>query len=150
MLGAWAVALPRRDRRVFLAAWAAFALGSTASREAFQRYYEPFALMMLVLCAARVKGAGKKEKARPWAAVGPAAGPVALAVVLAVLTVRGVCRPMDLEREAAPGSEASAKAFSPQAPPRGRPLRMDGATHRAAVASPVPRCVCRRAEPGAT
>jgi hypothetical protein len=54
MLGLWLLALGRRDRWLFLATWAVFALAQSFSSMAWQRYYEPFLLMTFALAAVRV------------------------------------------------------------------------------------------------
>jgi len=86
-LGLWFVALRSRDRWLLLAAWIAFAAAQTASAFAWQRYLEPFVLMMLAISVVLVAGrpADTSAEASPprWAA----AGPVALALLLAAVTV---------------------------------------------------------------
>jgi hypothetical protein len=79
VLGWWCAALNRRDRWIFVTAWAAFIAAQTVNTTAWQRYYEPFVLMMLALAAVRV------ERAR-WSFI-PAIGPLLLAGVLGMVTV---------------------------------------------------------------
>jgi hypothetical protein len=83
-LAAWCCALRRRDRWVFLGAWVAFIAAQSANNMAWQRYVEPFVLMMLALAAARVhKDSPPTPPAPRWAAFGPAL----LAMGLAAVTV---------------------------------------------------------------
>ena len=78
VLGWWSAALDRRDSVIFLVAWAAFIAAQTVNTTAWQRYYEPFVLMMLALTAVRVE----REK---WC-LGAAIGPVLLAALLGMVT----------------------------------------------------------------
>lgn len=82
MLAAWWAALPRRDGWVFVTAWVAFAAAHTATHEAFQRYYEPWALALLAVGASRLGSAGTSDSNIRWAA----AGPLLLAGLLAAIT----------------------------------------------------------------
>jgi hypothetical protein len=77
----WFLALDVRDRWIWLAAWLCFIAAQTANAMAWHKYYEPFCLMMLALAASRV--AAKHPRPR-WAALGP----VALAALLAFVTLR--------------------------------------------------------------
>jgi len=79
MIAFWCVALGRRDRWLFLAAWTVFTLAQSASSMAWQRYYEPFLLITFALAAARVD---PNEQRPRWAPVGPAL----LALLLAATT----------------------------------------------------------------
>ncbi len=76
----WFLALGRRDRWIWLATWVCFILAQSANAMAWQKYYEPFCLIMLALAASRVAALGKAPR---WAI----AGPVALAAVLAGVTL---------------------------------------------------------------
>jgi hypothetical protein len=77
ILAAWAVVLPRRDRWLFLAAWAGFTVAQAANREAWQRYYEPFVLILFALAAARLIAVDSSPTTTPretsfrWANLGP-------------------------------------------------------------------------------
>lgn len=85
-LALWLLALSRRDRWLFLAAWFMFALAQSFSSMAWQRYYEPFLLMTLALAAARAHADGRpQEIVRPRRLA--LAGPLLLAVLLAGVTV---------------------------------------------------------------
>ncbi|MFI5379949.1 MAG: hypothetical protein ACHRHE_11675 [Tepidisphaerales bacterium] len=76
---AWIIALGRHRGTILLVAWAAFSLAHTTGANAWQRYFEPFVLMTLVLAAAWISG----RTAPRWALAGPAA----LALLLAAVTV---------------------------------------------------------------
>ena len=80
MLGAWLLALGPRDRWLFLAAWAVFALAQSFSSMAWQRYYEPFLLMTFALAAVRVE----PSRAPPRAAL---AGIVVLVLLQTGITM---------------------------------------------------------------
>lgn len=83
-LGAWALALDRRDRWILLGALGGFTLAQTMSHELWQRYVEPMALMVLILASARSNTTG----VRNWRAVGPAL----LAVAFGALTAASIIR----------------------------------------------------------
>lgn len=84
-VSAWAAALPFRDRFVLLLTMAAFCAAQSASPMVWQRYNEPFVLMLCAVLAARIAGDGPRaEPARMRAA--RLAGPLALGVMLAALT----------------------------------------------------------------
>jgi hypothetical protein len=87
MIVAWFVALNARDRWIWLATWACFIAGQTANAMAWHKYYEPFCLMMFAIAASRLP---TRRAARPpvWAY----AGPVALAVLLAGVTLANLSR----------------------------------------------------------
>lgn len=82
----WLLALPRRDRWLFLAAWSVFALAQSFSSMAWQRYYEPFLLMTLALAAARACDDDRPGDIAPPHRLA-LAGPLLLAVLLAGVTV---------------------------------------------------------------
>lgn len=87
LLALWWAALPRRDGAIFLGAWIAFILAHSANAQAWQRYYEPFALLMLAVSTARL--AERHVALLPrWAL----AGPLALAGLLALVTLMAVLR----------------------------------------------------------
>ena len=79
LLGWWSAALEVRDRVILVTTWAAFIAAQTVNTTAWQRYYEPFVLMMLSLMAVRVPGGRRGPVA--------AAGPVLLAAILTLITV---------------------------------------------------------------
>ena len=80
VLGLWCAVLNRRDRILFLSAWGVFATAQCANAMAWQRYYEPFVLMMFALFAARLPGSAKPN-------VAAVVGTVLLTMVLAAITV---------------------------------------------------------------
>jgi hypothetical protein len=87
MIVAWFVALNARDRWIWLATWACFIAAQTANAMAWHKYYEPFCLMMFAIAASRLP---MRRESRPprWAY----AGPVALAVLLAGVTLANLKR----------------------------------------------------------
>lgn len=90
-LGVWSLALTSRDRWILAGAWVAFTAAQTANAFAWQRYSEPFILMMLALSAAlaverpRREGHADSDGEKPprWAG----AGPLALTALLAAVAV---------------------------------------------------------------
>jgi hypothetical protein len=99
-------AIPVRQRLIFLAAVAGFSAANVANNDLFQRYIDPFALMLLALMCASARPAGSARL--------QAAGPVLLAVILAALSVRGV-----VARDAG-GNPTYAHINDPPPPPRGK------------------------------
>jgi hypothetical protein len=83
-LAGWSVALSRRDRWVLLAAIAGFTSAQAASFQLWQRYSEPFVLMLIALMAARIPGA---PEARGRGAVARWGGPALLACLLGVMSL---------------------------------------------------------------
>ena len=88
ILAAWAIVLPRRDRWLFLAAWAGFTVAQAANREAWQRYYEPFVLILFALASVRLSVSELGPSAAPqprshW----PDVGPLLLACLLAAISI---------------------------------------------------------------
>jgi hypothetical protein len=81
----WFLALGPRDRWIWLATWLCFTVAQTANAMAWQKYYEPFCLMMLALAAGRVA----RRHGAPRLA---AAGPLALATLLAGVTLWSLTR----------------------------------------------------------
>ncbi len=79
MVAAWTIALGRHRGTILLVAWVAFSLALMAGANAWQRYFEPFVLITLILSAAWTAG----RTAPRWALVGPSI----LAVFLAAVTV---------------------------------------------------------------
>jgi hypothetical protein len=80
-LAVWFLALDRRrERWIWLTAWLCFIAAQTANAKAWQKYYEPFCLMMLALAAGKVAARQSPPK---WAI----AGPLALAAGLACVTL---------------------------------------------------------------
>lgn len=86
VVGAFGAALPRREAAVMGAALAGFIAAQSASLQLWQRYNEPFVLMLLALGAASVPAGEDGEGAARgrWWRVAP---PVLLGVVLAGVTV---------------------------------------------------------------
>jgi hypothetical protein len=85
--------LGRRDRWIWLAAWACFTAAQSANAAAWQRYYEPFCLIMLALAAGRT---GTRDAERAAAACPPRwamAGPCMLAALLGAVTVYSLAAP---------------------------------------------------------
>jgi hypothetical protein len=74
----WLAALPRRDRVICAVAVGAFLVAQLAAHNAFQRYYEPFILIIAAVTVVRFP----PPRAR-WAPLGP----LLLAVLLGGLTV---------------------------------------------------------------
>jgi hypothetical protein len=88
ILAAWAVVLPRRDRWLFLAAWAGFTVAQAANREAWQRYYEPFVLILFAIAVVRLSMTDAASSQAPaarhrW----PDIGPLLLACLLAAISI---------------------------------------------------------------
>lgn len=93
--GAWFAALwangsesSRRAARLWLVVMLLFVLANTAAAHAWQRYYEPFLLMMLALTAVMIMRVASlhDEKSSPWRWGGPG--------VLAVLQIANLVRVM--------------------------------------------------------
>jgi len=74
------MSLGRRARWIWLTAWVCFIAAQTANAMAWQKYYEPFCLMMLPLAASRIVG---QRPVPRWAFFGP----LLLAILLAGVTV---------------------------------------------------------------
>jgi hypothetical protein len=80
------LALNRRERWLWLATWACFAVAQSANAKAWHKYYEPFCLILLALATSRVIA---RHGAPRWAFVGP----VLLAVLLAAVTLSNLTTP---------------------------------------------------------
>src|SRR5205085_2308810 len=80
-LALWLLPLTLRNRLIIGTAWAAFVAAQSSSPLAWQRYYEPFILMVLVLSVAQLE---LRDEEIPRGAV---VGPIALALLLAAITV---------------------------------------------------------------
>ena len=80
------LALGRRERWLWLATWACFAVAQSANAKAWHKYYEPFCLMMLALATARVIA---RHGAPKWAFLGP----LLLAALLAAVTLSNLTTP---------------------------------------------------------
>lgn len=106
---AWLLALPHRPRWVYLAALAGFTAAQAASPQLWQRYNEPFILVLVALWACDMP-----ERAGP--AAGPAglaarlrlAGPVLLAILFGALTARTIATAEPVRPEASPQFTAPA------------------------------------------
>jgi hypothetical protein len=107
-LGAWAVwawfaALGARARWFFVGTLAAFAAAQTANPLCWQRYIEPLLIMMMGLGAASIMAStartdpgearGIERLLRHAAPFARRAGPLALAFLLGLITVRGLVNP---------------------------------------------------------
>jgi hypothetical protein len=84
---AWFVALNARDRWTWLVAWVCFIAAQTANAMAWHKYYEPFCLMMFAVAASRLPPARDARTPR-WVF----AGPIALATLLAAVTLSNLTR----------------------------------------------------------
>ena len=80
LIALWMITLPRRHRWIILAAFAGIIAANCAASQAWQRYDDPFLLMIFPLMAVRLPGAGVRLNYRRWI------GPFALAVLLAATT----------------------------------------------------------------
>lgn len=84
----WMAALPHRERWIFGAALAGFTAAQTASPQLWQRYNEPFLLMLIALWAGpALAGAGRPPRLLRPAII---AGPVALSLLFALVTYRTI------------------------------------------------------------
>jgi hypothetical protein len=93
----WLMTLPQREALVFVVALTAFTTAQGASFQLWQRYNEPFLLMLMALLAARCTPMpGPAPIARASRALG-LVGPAVLAVAFAVLTTLALVddRPAD-------------------------------------------------------
>jgi hypothetical protein len=86
MVIAWFVALSARDRWIWLATWVCFIAAQTANAMAWHKYYEPFCLMMFAIAASRLPA--RDPRPPRW----PCAGPIALAALLAGVTLSNLTR----------------------------------------------------------
>lgn len=132
---AFASALPFRSRWVLLAAAAAFTAAQAASHELWQRYTEPFVLMLLALASAEITAAqggsamparsgpapsGSSAGTPPAPSPSPARdplvlGPAALALLLGLLTAWSIAsaRPVKPREPAAARDAAPRPAWAP-------------------------------------
>src|SRR5690606_2965149 len=81
LMTAWFIALDSRSRWIWLAAWICFITAQTANAMAWQKYYEPFCLIMLILGVGRL---AQSNAPRPRYAI---LGPTLLAILLAAVTI---------------------------------------------------------------
>ncbi|MBA2566289.1 MAG: hypothetical protein H0V08_00600 [Thermoleophilaceae bacterium] len=88
VIAAWMFALRRRDALIWLTAWVAFTVANSASEAAWQRYLEPFVLIMFALAASRLPRDRSRLPAAP-ALAGLVLTSVLLAGVTAVKLVGG-------------------------------------------------------------
>jgi len=92
----WRV-LSRRDRWVFAAALAGFILTQTLTALAWQRYVEPFVLILLAVAASRIDSHHDRDHDHDRTGESPSAaplwGPAVLALLLAVVTVKSLTLP---------------------------------------------------------
>lgn len=129
----WLTVLRPRERLVFLAAAAGFALSQTQSGEVWQRYVDPFVLILLALMAARAGGDGvDTADCRPWLRRLSVLGPVALALALTGVNALSAMRGKDT------AGRTIVRVTDPPPPTR-------AADHRGLVAPPaeLPRPVRR-------
>jgi hypothetical protein len=88
MLAAWGAALDRRDAWIFGAAYGCFIASQLPNPSAFQRYFEPFVLIVWALAAPRVPvETGNDARNETAAARFAWAGPLLLAAMLAAVTL---------------------------------------------------------------
>lgn len=80
LLALWIVTLPRRPRWIILAAFAGIIAANCAASQAWQRYDDPFLLMMFPLMAVRLPRAAEQWKYQRLA------GPLLLAALIAATT----------------------------------------------------------------
>lgn len=93
MLLVWCRALPARPRWIFLGAWFGFATAQAFSAQLWQRYNEPFVLIMLALMAAASRPTGSTPVyTRRLTAPIRLAGVGALALFLALLCTYTISR----------------------------------------------------------
>jgi hypothetical protein len=85
------LAVSSRDRWVFAVAFLLFAVVQCANSDLFQRYYEPFVLMFLVLATSRVPDRDTGGS-RPWMLA--ASGPLLLGLIQAAITAWLVTTPL--------------------------------------------------------
>jgi len=92
-------AAPARQRMIFLAALVGFAAANAANSDLFQRYYDPFILMLLALMSATAAsqahgGASARTDRSPalWALLAriQPVGPLLLALIFAALSIKAV------------------------------------------------------------
>ncbi len=79
---AWASAIPTRRRWVYLASLVSFAVAAGANIQLWQRYVEPFILILTAMMAADV--IGKRERVPPLFRLGPLVLTLALASITAL------------------------------------------------------------------
>ncbi len=107
LLTLWLAATPARSRWIVLAALVGFAAAQTASHNVWQRYHEPFLLVVLALMASSIVGAeGVQTRAglfRPARALGV----MAVIALLGALTARALIVGSEVEPEAEPADTAS-------------------------------------------
>lgn len=93
MLAGWLAIIDDKRRWIVAAAVAAFIAAQSANANCWQRYHEPFLLMLFALLAARYGGsaieAGRCGRGS-WLAAWRIVGPLTLAGLLAAITVGGV------------------------------------------------------------
>jgi len=93
MLAGWLALIDDRRRWIVGAAIAAFIAAQAANANCWQRYHEPFLLMLMALIAARYAPALPERAGKRWPSLLPAArilGPLLLAALLAAVTIGGL------------------------------------------------------------
>lgn len=86
----WLAALRPRERWVLAAALVAFTAAQTANSNCWQRYFEPFLLVLVVLMALLGRPVTDSPRCGSLFAPGRVLGPAALALALAAVTLHGL------------------------------------------------------------
>jgi hypothetical protein len=88
MVAVWWAALRGRDRWLFFASFVVFTIAQSFSSMAWQRYHEPFLLMLFPLAVARIIATEGDDvaAARPRISGAALGGPLLLAIALATIT----------------------------------------------------------------
>ncbi|MGE3109379.1 MAG: hypothetical protein AB7G11_14350 [Phycisphaerales bacterium] len=116
MLAAWMLSLEFRDRWLLLGAMLGFMLAQSASFQLWQRYSEPFVLMILALMACRTARATRDER---FARLARVAGPGGLTLALALLSAATIYRAPPANSWTFPGDTAGrASGAAPASPGR--------------------------------
>ncbi|MEL6796147.1 MAG: hypothetical protein AAFO89_04910 [Planctomycetota bacterium] len=131
MAGACGSALPARRRWLLLVALAGFAAAQIVNANTWQRYYEPFVLMLLAVASA-LCARGGRDNGTPGPLSEPSAvrvcrvaGPIVLALGLAGLTATTLGRASDRD---APATSENALNHGHPGEQSGRRVRLDSAS----------------------
>ncbi len=106
VLTIWAACTPTRTRWIVLAALAGFAAAQTASYNVWQRYHEPFLLMLLALMASAILAAPGARPVPRLVRPVRVLGVLGLSLVLGLLTARALIVGPEVEPEAKPADTA--------------------------------------------